>query len=150
MKKLIIATILLPLVFACGTTPINQPSTATTQTLETATSTAPATSPSTSTTVADDSLISSKWVSPLCDERALHTKRPTYLPETRPENPWGALIHPAPEGDDFWIPPNPIPGKPGDIIWARYEGDLDPDRSRLDDAPDPTSLRARCGLDAGV
>ena len=133
MKKLIVATILLPLVFACGTTPINQPSTTATQTLEAATSTAPSTSTSTSTstTVADDSLISSKWVSPLCDERALHTKRPTYLPETRPENPWGALIHPAPEGDDFWLPPNPIPGKPGDIIWARYEGDLDGGKAYL-------------------
>ena len=131
MKNWILATILLSLCFGCEQSPTTPTSTSTAQTPTPTTQTlaptiqTPAPTTQTPTTVLDDSQISSNWVSPLCSEDALTVKRLTHLPDTKSENPWGALIHPAPEGDDFWIPPNPIPGKPGDIIWARYEGELD-------------------------
>ena len=132
MKKLIIAITLLSLCYGCGQTSITQTSTSATQTpVPTTQIPTPTTQVPTPTTVLDDSRISSNWVSPLCNEDALTVKRLTHLPGTRSENPWGALIHPAPEGDDFWIPPNPIPGKPGDIIWARYEGELDGGKAYL-------------------
>ena len=127
MRKLIFAIILLSLCFGCQQSPT---STNTTQTPAPTTQT-PAPTTQTPTTVLDETQISSNWVSPLCNEDALTVKRLTHLPETKSENPWGALIHPAPEGDDFWIPPNPIPGKPGDIIWARYEGELDGGKAYL-------------------
>jgi len=132
MRKLIIAITLLSLSYGCGQTSITQTSTSTTQ-IPTPTTKipTPTTQIPTPTTVLDDSRISSNWVSPLCNEDALTVKRLTHLPETSSENPWGALIHPAPEGDDFWIPPNPVPGKPGDIIWARYEGELDGGKAYL-------------------
>ena len=37
----------------------------------------------------------------------------------------GALIDEAPEGDAFYDPPDPIPGEPGDVIWARDAGEID-------------------------
>lgn len=35
-------------------------------------------------------------------------------------DPAGGALLPAPEGDAFWVPPDPLPpGQPGDLIWAR-------------------------------
>ena len=116
MKKFILVVLLLFLLFGCGESSVTE--------------TAPTPTP-TPTPVLNDSEISSKWVSPLCSEDALTIKRSTHLPEIKSESPFGALIHPAPDGTDFWIPPNPIPGKPGDVIWARYEGELDEGKAYL-------------------
>lgn len=40
------------------------------------------------------------------------------------ENPFGALIAEAPEGAAFYIPPAPVPGELGDVIWAREAGSV--------------------------
>ena len=42
-----------------------------------------------------------------------------------PENGYGTLIANAPDGEDFWTPPDPLPGQPGDVIWARHHGNIE-------------------------
>lgn len=41
-------------------------------------------------------------------------------PVRSPRESWKrfATLLPAPSGDEFFIPPSPLPGKPGDAIWA--------------------------------
>ena len=45
-------------------------------------------------------------------------------PSDDPASATGALIDEAPEGDAFYQPPDPIPGEPGDVIWAREDGPI--------------------------
>ncbi len=33
---------------------------------------------------------------------------------------FGALVEEAPDGDSFYVPPDPLPGENGDVIWARH------------------------------
>lgn len=39
--------------------------------------------------------------------------------------PTGALIDTAPKGDAFYLPPDPVPGQNGDVIWAADPIDVD-------------------------
>jgi len=52
--------------------------------------------------------------------------RPSSLTPTRtaptPGTPVPALL-PAPAGEAFFTPPNPLPGRPGDVIWAAPAAD---------------------------
>ena len=60
------------------------------------------------------------WVSEKCPSSAV----PILNNEKNPINDLGALEDVPMDEKGFWIPPNPIPGDPGDIIWARYLGEV--------------------------
>ena len=79
----------------------------------------------------EELFVASRWVSPACDPAASTRLHQVHIPDGPSENIFGALIDPAPEGLDFWIPPDPIPGEPGDVIWARHDADLEGGKSYL-------------------
>ena len=85
----------------------------------------------TTTQTPEELFVASRWVSPACDPAASTRLHQVHIPDGPSENIFGALIDPAPEGLDFWIPPDPIPGEPGDVIWARPDADLEGGKSYL-------------------
>jgi hypothetical protein len=91
----------------------------------TTTATPTTVAPTTTVEIPGELFVASRWVSPACDPAAPTRLRQVHTPDSPSENIFGALIDPAPEGLDFWIPPDPIPGRPGDVIWARHDADLE-------------------------
>ena len=94
-----------------------------TTTLVSTTTVTPTTTVASTTTLASTTTIptlGSGWVSEKCSSPIV----PVLKNEKKLINDFGALLEVPSEEEGFWTPPNPIPGDPGDIIWARYLGEV--------------------------
>jgi len=81
--------------------------------------------PTTTVETPEELFVASRWISDACDPAAATRLHQVHAPNISSDNVFGALIDPAPEGLDFWVPPDPIPGELGDVIWARHDADLE-------------------------
>jgi len=97
----------------------------TTTQVPTTTATPTTVTPTTTVEIPEKLFVASRWISDACDPAAATRLHQVHTPNISSGNVFGALIDPAPEGLDFWIPPDPMPGEPGDVIWARHDADLE-------------------------
>ena len=89
---------------------------ATTTQVPTTTATPTTVTPTTTVETPEELFVASRWISDACDPAAATRLHQVHTPNISSDNVFGALIDPAPEGLDFWVPPDPIPGELGDVI----------------------------------